>query len=67
MGNLKIKANLRSYTLKIANSKNLIGKEVELTIKEIVKNKTNKNWKHSASVDLKGITDKIDLQDLAYE
>ncbi|MBP9191141.1 MAG: hypothetical protein KBF96_01175 [Ignavibacteria bacterium] len=67
MKTLKIKTKLRSNTLKIANSKNLIGKEVEITIKEVKKNKVKKNWKHSASVDLKGKADKINIRDLAYE
>ena len=31
------------------------------------KNKVKKNWKHSASVDLKGKADKINIRDLAYE
>ena len=48
-------------------NKNLIGKEVEITIKEVKKNKVKKNWKHSASVDLKGKADKINIRDLAYE
>jgi len=67
MKTLKIKTKLRSGTLKIANSKNLIGKEVEITIKEVEKSKTKKDWKHSASIDLKGKADKINLRDLAYE
>ena len=67
MRTLKIKTILRSNTLKIANSKSLIGKEVEITIKEVKKNKVKKNWKHSASVDLKGKADKINIRDLAYE
>ena len=67
MKTLKIKTKLRSNILKIANLKSLIGKEVEITIKEVEKNKTKKDWKHSASVDLKGKADKINLRDLSYE
>ncbi len=55
MKTLTIKTKLKSNTLKIANSKELLGKEVEITIKEIEKDKSKKrNWKYSASVDLKG-------------
>lgn len=67
MKTLIIKTKIRSNTLKIANSKNLIGKEVEITIKEVEKSKIKKNWNHSGSVDLKGKADKINLRDLAYE
>jgi hypothetical protein len=63
-----IKTKLRSNTLKIANSGKLLGKEVEITIKEVEKVKSKKrNWKHSGSIDLKGKADKINLRDLAYQ
>jgi len=67
MKTLIIKTKLKTNTLKISNFKTLIGKNVELTIKEINIHKSKKrNWDHSASADLKGKADKINLSDLAY-
>jgi hypothetical protein len=46
----------------------LIGKDVEITIKAVERSKPkNRNWNYSASVDLKGKADNINLRDLAYE
>jgi len=68
MKTLVIKTKLKSSTLKIANSKSLIGKNVEITIKEVNNNKSKmRNWNYSATVDLNGKADKINLCDLAYE
>ena len=68
MKTLIIKTKLKSNTLKISNSKTLIGKNVEITIKEVEDTKTQKrNWNNSASVDLKGKTDKVNIRDLAYD
>lgn len=68
MKTLIIKTKLKSNTLKISNSKTLIGKNVEITIKEVEDTKTQKkSWNNSASVDLKGKTDKVNIRDLAYD
>ena len=68
MKTLIIKTKLKSNTLKISNSKTLIGKNVEITIKEVDDTKTQKkSWNNSASVDLKGKTDKVNIRDLAYD
>lgn len=68
MNTLIIKTKLKSNTLKIATSKALIGKDVEITIKEVESSKSkNRNWNYSASVDLKGKADKVSLRNLAYD
>lgn len=68
MKTLFIKTRLKSCTLKIANPKSLIGKNAEITIKEINNNKSKmRNWNYSATVDLNGKADKINLRDSAYE
>jgi len=60
------KTKIKSNTLKIESSKTLISKDVELTIKEVEINKSKKRiWNFSASIDLKGKTDKINLRELA--
>lgn len=65
---VKFKTKLKNNTLKIARSKALIGKDEEIRIKEVDNNKSKKrNWNFSASIDLKGKADKINLRELAYE
>lgn len=64
---IQIKTKLTSSTIKLKNVKNLIGKEVEITIKEVPGKKNKHNWKNSGSLDLKGKLDNSNVRDLAYE
>ena len=64
---IQIKTKLTSATIKLKNVKNLIGKEVEITIREVSDRKSKHNWKHSGSVDLKGKLDNSSIRDFAHE
>jgi len=68
MKTLTIKTKLITDTLKIKDAKDFIGKEVEITIKEIENGKPQKRiWRYSGAIDLNGKADNINIRDIAYE
>ena len=64
---IRIKTKLTSSTLKLKNVKRLIGKEVEITIREAKDKEIKHKWNYSGSIDLKGKLDGLNLRDAAYE
>ncbi|MFC2087149.1 hypothetical protein ACFLSA_03180 [Bacteroidota bacterium] len=64
---LHIKTKLTSDTLKLKNIKKLIGKEVEITIREVRNKKEKHHWDKSGSVNLKGKLDNSNIRNFAHE
>lgn len=65
---IKFKTKLKSNVIKLENSENLIGKKVEITIKEIVhETKPKRKWSTLGSLNLGGKLDDKNIRDLAYE
>ena len=69
MTTITIHTRLESEVVKLPQAKELIGKEVEITIRETasVENRKKREWKYLGYVDLGGKLDNINIRDLAYE
>ncbi len=63
---ITIKTRLDSDVIRLENVEALLGKEVEITIREITEPQP-KQWKYSGSVDLGGALDSVNLRDFAHD
>ena len=65
---ITLRTRLRSSTLELKGVKQLLGKDVEVTIKEVAGRKSvSRNWKNIGKLTLKGKLDKTNIRDVAYE
>lgn len=64
---IRIKTKLTSSTIKLKNVKRLIGKEVEIIIRESTPKKNMHQWNHSGAVNLNGKLDNANIRDYAHE
>ncbi|MBS3742622.1 MAG: hypothetical protein KGY74_10920 [Candidatus Cloacimonetes bacterium] len=64
---IRIKTKLTSSTIKLKNIQSLIGKDVEIIIRETSSEKNTHQWNHSGTLDLNGKLDHVDIRDYAHE
>jgi len=64
---IRIKTKLTSSTIKLKNIQSLIGKDVEIIIRETSSEKNTRQWNHSGTLDLNGKLEHIDIRDYAHE
>ena len=69
MTTIRIHRKLEGETIQLPEAKSLIGKNVEITVREVAVAGANgtRIWRHLGSVDLGGKADGLNLRALAYE
>lgn len=64
---IKIITKIESDNIKIPGYQEFLGKDVEITIKEIDKEEKDLKWTFGKKVDLNGALDDVNIRDFAYE
>ncbi len=68
MNTYTYKTTITSDKIQLPDSKGLIGKRVEISIKEIASHENKKkSWKLLGACNLKGAMDDINIRDLIYD
>ncbi len=68
MDTVKFRTVLKNTKIELSELEKFIGKEVEITIKEIPNRKSIKReWSCAGSLHLKGQLDELNIRDFAYE
>lgn len=68
MKELRLRTRLVSSTLRLKGAEKFVGKDVEVTVREVAsKSKLLKKWTHFGEVVIGGKLDKTNIRDLAYE
>ncbi|MEO8211304.1 MAG: hypothetical protein ABI840_12160 [bacterium] len=68
MKTITIKTKLKNGVIKIKDAGELNGKDVQITISELIKKNNQKNkWNYSGVINLNRKADKLNLRDFAYE
>lgn len=68
MKEIRLRTKLKSATLHIDGAEKLVGKDVEVTIREIAQRKPSKrSWAFIGKASITGTLDNNNIRDLAYE